>query len=243
MKHWHSRSIPACAGNTNPVSSLADPTTVHPRVCGEHPVTGALRVAAIGPSPRVRGTRQALWKKPLGSRSIPACAGNTPRWRQGSRTSAVHPRVCGEHLQDVIFSPRHERSIPACAGNTVVGVYFGLLLFGPSPRVRGTRAGGPSPDRTLRSIPACAGNTYIRSDTTANITGPSPRVRGTRSSNRRQCCSIAVHPRVCGEHPDLWRRAHLPLRSIPACAGNTHASRSLRASSPGPSPRVRGTLA
>ena len=91
---------------------------------------------------------------------------------------------------------------------------------GSSPRVRGTLL-SPKPRRaTLRFIPACAGNTLNQRTTTSGKT---------------------VHPRVCGEHPDLaisssissgssprvrgtqqtGRTWNALARFIPACAGNT----------------------
>ena len=51
-------------------------------------------------------------------RFIPACAGNTLASSSAFNSSAVHPRVCGEHI------PANPIKIP---------------LTGSSPRVRGTR--------------------------------------------------------------------------------------------------------
>ena len=51
------RSIPACAGNTVPVAMTANNSSVHPRVCGEHPAAVVQAWINNGPSPRVRGTR------------------------------------------------------------------------------------------------------------------------------------------------------------------------------------------
>ncbi len=171
----------------------------------------------------------------------------------------VHPRVCGEHNVWVYVSassfgssPRvrgtssamttpagSPRFIPACAGNIwimrdhrvtravhprVCGEHFGQHEFGgcgrgSSPRVRGTCDHTGSPLQLRRFIPACAGNIVVIS-----------------LALRR----LAVHPRVCGEHPFAgvdWlptigssprvRGTFQPLfiiqhhsRFIPACAGN-----------------------
>ena len=72
------RSIPACAGNTSTTVAMFITVTVHPRVCGEHPTVSARHVDGTGPSPRVRGTREAIEGEVGQVRSIPACAGNTP---------------------------------------------------------------------------------------------------------------------------------------------------------------------
>jgi len=91
------RFIPACAGNTRPPIRRPAPLSVHPRVCGEH--TGAIenRRCATGSSPRVRGTPLLGRRVVLGSRFIPACAGNTAGYADRPVAIPVHPRVCGEH--------------------------------------------------------------------------------------------------------------------------------------------------
>ena len=174
------------------------------------------------------------------------------RWR-------VHPRVCGEHRNltrsnstGAGSSPRvrgtypiHNhvhpipRFIPACAGNIddtdpppdhpsvhprVCGEHMRMVFAinsvpGSSPRVRGTFSDFSIPTATDRFIPACAGNIYAQ---------------------QSMLLSVAVHPRVCGEHglspflsfaiigssprvrgtcrpPIRYAR---PRRFIPACAGN-----------------------
>ena len=93
-------------------------------------------------------------------------------------------------------------------------------MIGSSPRVRGTLNIIGVYLWVLRFIPACAGNTHwlVINDVT-----------------------LPVHPRVCGEHICAqWRRYRMtgssprvrgthrgsaldtmPMRFIPACAGNT----------------------
>ena len=51
------RFIPAYAGNTRAPSGKSRPSTVHPRVCGEHEITRGRSAAVNGSSPRMRGTR------------------------------------------------------------------------------------------------------------------------------------------------------------------------------------------
>ena len=50
------RFIPACAGNTTRSSRHTGDTSVHPRVCGEHPTAPGSPTPRGGSSPRVRGT-------------------------------------------------------------------------------------------------------------------------------------------------------------------------------------------
>ena len=130
-------SIPACAGNPVRRALRQLQVVVHPRVCGESPPGGLLGMTETGPSPRVRGIRDAQPPELLPLRSIPACAGNPPPHPAEQGPSEVHPRVCGESAE-----------LPA-------GFRPGS---GPSPRVRGIPGGALAPVPLLRSIPACAGN-------------------------------------------------------------------------------------
>ena len=235
---------------------------VHPRVCGERPgiptrarsrlcgssprVRGtpvlqpAVGARRPGSSPRVRGTRAARRRPVVGRRFIPACAGNSIPGLVSYGVRPVHPRVCGELIDDqravldrTGSSPRVRgtpervgrwvldvRFIPACAGNSTVAC---LLRTAASvhPRVCG-ELGRPGSQHHLadRFIPACAGNSW--------------------SWCVRTMC-MAVHPRVCGELRGNSRSDHYntgssprvrgtPLppfyrlrcsRFIPACAGNS----------------------
>ena len=111
------RFIPACAGNTGLGGLLLNLPPVHPRVCGEHTAFALALTARYGSSPRVRGTLGAAEESQLAARFIPACAGNTELPALSVTTTAVHPRVCGEHA-----------TVPC--GRLTGG--------GSSPRVRGT---------------------------------------------------------------------------------------------------------
>ena len=130
---------------------------------------------------------------------IPACAGNTARRFTTRRRWRDHPRVCGEHVNELRTS----------AGS-----------LGSSPRVRGTLRLRPRAPARRGIIPACAGNTILLNlfsfasrdhprvcgehvdvcTAFGGLVGSSPRVRGTRK---------------------LEVRKPLPLGIIPACAGNT----------------------
>ena len=213
------RFIPACAGNTTRSRSTARSTSVHPRVCGEHPILVIAALARCGSSPRVRGTPHRRGVRRGIRRFIPACAGNTISigWLVTSIT--VHPRVCGEH-------PGAELAVRNSVGS--------------SPRVRGTLVLRYAEGSLRRFIPACAGNTGVQFGQHCHrpvhprvcgehgvirgavkpLAGSSPRVRGTRvktlTLSRRgrfiPACAgnttnkkysqgeRTVHPRVCGEH-------------------------------------------
>ena len=131
------RFIPACAGNRRSWAALGPARPVHPRVCGEQWKLPAPACAAVGSSPRVRGTGTPAERAIERQRFIPACAGNRCDARCSGRAAAVHPRVCGEQVQRLD--------------------YLGLRC-GSSPRVRGTVIAATPAVRWRRFIPACAGN-------------------------------------------------------------------------------------
>ncbi len=148
------------------------------------------------------------------------------------------PRVRGTYVF-YLFSVHSIRFIPACAGNIngaiisratysvhprVCGEHYWsteleILNIGSSPRVRGTWYLDLAGSGECRFIPACAGN---------------------MSDTHTEVFSLAVHPRVCGEHilriwPVIVRIGSSPRvrgtyptnlarnrenRFIPACAGN-----------------------
>ena len=96
------RFIPACAGNARRRWLHSEKATVHPRVCGERNCLIRNASRHRGSSPRVRGTPATHNRRACSPRFIPACAGNAPTVRRQLPHSAVHPRVCGERLDDVI---------------------------------------------------------------------------------------------------------------------------------------------
>jgi len=133
-------SIPACAGEPAWCTLTFSRATVYPRVCGgtvHHVATGR---AGTGLSPRVRGNRFVPSLTPLRKGSIPACAGEPPRYERSTPRAWVYPRVCGGTIQ------------PTAAAKYMSGL---------SPRVRGN----PYPRRYRTgirgSIPACAGEPIV----------------------------------------------------------------------------------
>ncbi len=130
------RSIPACAGEPYYIRPRFALYTVHPRVCGGAVDTYNGCFPGYGPSPRVRGSHNALRCPSAKHGSIPACAGEPPPPRRPRCPGTVHPRVCGG------ARPRFE---------------CGTRTRGPSPRVRGSRWPPILETSLLGSIPACAG--------------------------------------------------------------------------------------
>ncbi len=196
------RSIPARAGNTRQRPEHFGMHPVHPRACREHSSALSTVAVAVGPSPRVQGTRPRRGQSRVGYRSIPARAGNT-RWRwRTTGSSSVHPRACREHSSPV----RPCFRVP-----------------GPSPRVQGTRGLQLDPEGVHRSIPARAGNTSSPR-TRAPGSPVHPRACREHADPAAQVAGlVGPSPRVQGT---LGRTSRLRpgRRSIPARAGNTAAS-------------------
>ena len=190
---------------------------VHPRVRGEHRIGFSRFIAAVGSSPRARGTHLSAVGERRRCRFIPACAGNTIAARNPAVTPPVHARVRGEHVR------RGEN---------------GALQLGSSPRARGTLLKNNLTLAQGRFIPACAGNTAARTFT-ATTEAVHPRVRGEHQRSGADAVTVS------GSSPRARGTLHLPLqiaeqpRFIPACAGNTHATTMRRCSS-AVHTRVRG---
>jgi len=162
-QEWHAadealRFIPAGAGNTSRAAISATTGPVHPRGRGEYNRSAAYLINPDGSSPRARGTRQHAQHRHVGSRFIPAGAGNTASKTAASKPSSVHPRGRGEHFMTQFI-------ITSCCGS--------------SPRARGTQGVGATDRRGGRFIPAGAGNTVAVLDACHQACGSSPRARGT----------------------------------------------------------------
>ena len=186
VPHVH-RFIPAFAGNASTQSWSTCLVSVHPRVCGERSTTPAPKSWRTGSSPRLRGTPVNISSHERVHRFIPAFAGNAPRTGAQTGRCPVHPRVCGERVDQV-------RVVP--------------VLRGSSPRLRGTRVHQGAEGLGERFIPAFAGNATARR---ASAQGGSvhPRVCGERR------VSISTSGRICGSSPRLRGTHLLELTAVP----------------------------
>ena len=88
-------SIPARAGELEPVMTLQTYIRVYPRACGgtSPPLRQGRRTCGL--SPRVRGNPSNNDVVPVRARSIPARAGEPPPRTARSPTPWVYPRACG----------------------------------------------------------------------------------------------------------------------------------------------------
>ncbi len=114
-----SRFIPAWAGHGTPASSSADQLPVHPRVGGARSLSCVADNAALGSSPRGRGTVSTKNRQTDDSRFIPAWAGHGITRRTGNGRHTVHPRVGGaraytrrQRLSKSGSSPRGRGTVP-----------------------------------------------------------------------------------------------------------------------------------
>ena len=125
----------------------------------------------------MRGNRSYQPRQPQHRGSIPACAGEPPRYGHNSASCPVYPRVCGGTPPIPRQARMASRSIPACAGEPLkmptgtMGPWVyprvcgGTRLpkpipispLGLSPRVRGNPSPEAHPHQSPGSIPACAG--------------------------------------------------------------------------------------
>ena len=92
------RFIPTYVGNIRLSGGWPYAVPVHPHVCGEHAIQRTCRGGIIGSSPRMWGTYLLCSFQRDGLRFIPTYVGNIFCWCAAGHDYAVHPHVCGEHM-------------------------------------------------------------------------------------------------------------------------------------------------
>ena len=136
-------------------------TAVHPRMRWERHEGRPIEPETAGSSPHTRGTHLLALAHALGTRFIPAYAGNAALWTPTEPPPPVHPRIRGERpfaflkrscncgssphargtLTDTDLRDRHGRFIPACAGNADRPT-CPPIPASVHPRMRGERGDG-----------------------------------------------------------------------------------------------------
>ena len=233
----------------------------HPRMCGEHVSPKGDVPGLVGSSPHVRGALSCRPSIAFGRGIIPACAGSTlgvdvdcgghfgiipacagstENIDMNGASARDHPRMCGEHGYDQVWT---------------------LLYWGSSPHVRGAQVWSAGTIAYAGIIPACAGSTALLLPKDVDVRdhprmcgehlkppasqryalGSSPHVRGAPHSTAYPDTQSRDHPRMCGEHHHglvLGLRAEgssphvrgaregefdaaARVGIIPACAGST----------------------
>ncbi len=132
-----SRFIPAGAGNSRSILLALFRLAVYPRWRGELCIKTSVKNFAVGLSPLARGTRTRDAPRFVGTRFIPAGAGNSHHDARATRQGSVYPRWRGELRRKRMRSP---------------------MVIGLSPLARGTLLQRRTADGLARFIPAGAGN-------------------------------------------------------------------------------------
>ena len=154
--------IPAGAGLTNFNVSMPSNARDHPRGCGAHRKSRALKSAREGSSPRVRGSPKPEQAYLIWAGIIPAGAGLTYEGNLYAFNGGDHPRGCGAHA--------HQRQVWVHAP-------------GSSPRVRGSLSSSASACESQGIIPAGAGLTLISCSASSGMRDH-PRGCGAHSKRR-----------------------------------------------------------
>ena len=193
------RLIPACAGSTRHADQISGGRGAHPRMRGEHRCVGVTHRHPRGSSPHARGARLTTRGVGGSPRLIPACAGSTKFYLNGTLVYSAHPRMRGEHTAP----PPRARA-----------------RAGSSPHARGALPLLPCRGPLGRLIPACAGSTGEGRQRLRERPAH-PRMRGEHSNVQvsvRSPPGSSPHARGA-HHPHLIPREL--VRLIPACAGST----------------------
>ena len=253
------RFIPARAGNTARAALRVSRWSVHPRAGGEHTEAMGVEATDDGSSPRGRGTPSDCEEGLVGTRFIPARAGNTrARPRAGSRDS-VHPRAGGEHgkhfapgvvergssprgrgtLRDPVRGRVVRRFIPARAGNT--SSHSRDPMRSPvHPRAGGEHANALATGSHSGGSSRAGGEHEDTKGLEEDAIGSSPRGRGTHRHHRARGRRRRFIPARAGNTTGSWRRSR--ARTVHPRAGGEHRSPSApNAPVTGSSPRGRGT--
>ena len=125
-------------------------------MCGEHFRVKVRVSKRPGSSPHVRGALHGLNNRLACRGIIPACAGSTPMLMPSKPNARDHPRMCGEHLLQVVQRQRRTGSSPHVRGARIV---FDWTVYDPG------------------IIPACAGSTQRNRDYCL-LSGDHPRMCG-----------------------------------------------------------------
>ena len=235
------RFIPAPAGNAVSACVHSRQSTVHPRACGERPLSVARGLMICGSSPRLRGTPNCYPFPMVPTRFIPAPAGNAAMNTISDKPVTVHPRACGERTIRTEDEGTHT---------------------GSSPRLRGTLFLVHKPNIRYRFIPAPAGNARFRRRMKESIpvhpracgerampcafslysTGSSPRLRGTPCERLLALAGRRFIPAPAGNARDVSMISY-PRTVHPRACGERGGDKYLLYKHTGSSPRLRGTLA
>ena len=208
----------------------------------------------------MRGTHLPAGLAVACQRIIPAHAGNSRPPRSPARGASDHPRACGELATCPASITNPTGSSRAC-GELNTADAINTTNTGSSPRMRGTRGGGPPP-WGHRIIPAHAGNSDLEVPGTRQLSdhpracgeltssrlwlfmspGSSPRMRGTLPLKAILIVVCRIIPAHAGNSIEAFDFASL-IPDHPRACGELSRRRSQAVEDSGSSPRMRGTPA
>ena len=115
IEHTVTRITPAYAGTTPTAMPIGSPTGDHPRIRGNHFVVFVVGIPISGSPPHTREPLKDSSGTMAPVRITPAYAGTTPNSLKNPKLNQDHPRIRGNHIDNVIFvngsqgSPPHTR--------------------------------------------------------------------------------------------------------------------------------------
>ena len=155
----------------------AQASAVHPHVCGENHEDRRYSAYATGSPPRVWGKRLVENRLRRHRWFTPTCVGKTGECARISRSSTVHPHVCGENYPRRFLVAHDDGSPPRVWGKRIITV-----IIGSSRRFTPTCVGKTQPVLWLRSRPSVhphvCGENKARFDAKFADVGSPPRVWG-----------------------------------------------------------------
>ena len=234
------RLIPARAGNMCVILDTIDPLAAHPRSRGEHSCAAKIASSLFGSSPLARGTYSFMSAAGLGTRLIPARAGNIGLDGELDPRDAAHPRSRGEHLPPGVLNravigssplargtcaavtahPAGERLIPARAGN-ICGVQPGCRPRPAHPRSRGEHFCATGYQSSSSGSSPLARGTCYGHDASSRPGRLIPARAGNIVEGLPEAKSQPAHPRSRGEHCWMWRLPRLRGGSSPLARGTS----------------------
>ncbi len=173
-----SRFIPAGAGNSRSILLALFRLAVYPRWRGELCIKTSVKNFAVGLSPLARGTRTRDAPRFVGTRFIPAGAGNSHHDARATRQGSVYPRWRGELISPGISCSRGRGLSPLARGTRPSPVFRSFRpLFIPAGAGNSSRAIAIA---IVRSVyPRWRGELYINEVNLWKLYGLSPLARGT----------------------------------------------------------------
>ena len=152
---------------------------------------------ATGSSPRMRGTRLCKAGVVLDAGIIPAYAGNTFQTVIYRRDRRDHPRVCGEHRDELMRSRANVGSSPRMRGTRGI-LSRGSSTHGIIPAYAGNTAVMWSISHAMWDHPRVCGEHQVRDTLYGTTQGSSPRMRGTRHDAQFPVIETGIIPAYAG---------------------------------------------